>query len=81
MLPGDVSPSPPLQQQLSFKTEEVTGTNQIVAEFIRGVAGHFVMQDYKTTDSALRNVAVAQLCVSALYKVGLGGYGKTSDKN
>lgn len=33
-----------LQQQFSFKTEEITGINQIGAEFIWGVAGCFVMQ-------------------------------------
>lgn len=37
----------------------------------------------ETTDSALRNVAVAQLSafLQLVYKVGLGGDGKTSDKN
>lgn len=34
----------PLQQQFSLKTEEITGKNQIGAEFIWGVAGRFVMQ-------------------------------------
>lgn len=38
-------------------------------------------QNYKTTDSAFRNDAVAQLCISALCKVGVGGYGQTSDKD
>lgn len=44
VLPGDVSPRFPLQQQFSLKTEEITGKNQMGAEFIWGVAGRFVMQ-------------------------------------